>query len=128
MSATKSVSELLTGAAPLHPGDADDLAQWAKRVAESDTKLNAECDLGIDTTGVTIDIEERVGENADVDVGGFEEGWIAIPAMSAECPNCEGEQPALAVSHNEREIILIDCLGCRTRYDVMDVATDGGVI
>ena len=123
---SKSVSELLAGAVPMYPGGAEDLAQWAKAVEQSDTKLKPECDLAMDTTGATIPIEERVGEHADVDVGDFDDGWLVLPAMSRECPNCEGEQPGLVVSNDEREIILIDCIGCRTRYDAIDVADDGG--
>jgi hypothetical protein len=124
MAASKRLAEMLAGAVPITEGGPEKLVAWAQAVEESDTKLHPECDLARDTTGATIPIEDRVGEHADVDVGGFEEGWICVPAMSAECHTCESEQPALVLSHAEQEIILLDCIGCQTRYDLE--ALDGG--
>ncbi len=124
MAASKRLAEMLAGAVPLTEGGPEDLVEWAKAVEEADTKLLPECDLAQDTTGATIPIEAHVGEDADVDVGGFEEGWICVPGMTKECHTCEGEQPALVLSHAERELILLDCIGCQTRYDLE--ALDGG--
>lgn len=123
MPASKTVSELLEGVLPLYDGDAADLAQWAKAVEESDTKLHAECDLARDTTGKTIPIENRVGPDADLEPGGFEDGWIAIPGHTS-CPTkgCEGEQPALVLGNMSEDVIFIDCIGCRTRYDIEALA------
>jgi len=112
------LADLLRTAVPLFERDRDRLIQWAKDVAASDTKLRAGAGFGLDTTGRTIPIEEHVGPDADVDVGGFDDGWIAVPGRSGgDCPAWD-DAPIIALSHRDREIVLIDCLGCQTRYDI----------
>lgn len=113
-----ALAELLAGAVPLYEGDYDALVEWAEDVQAADAKLLPGAGFGMDTTGVTIDVQDRVGEDADVEVGTFQEGWIATPGQSnGDCPECE-ESPIVALSNKERGIILLDCLGCRTRYDI----------
>ncbi|MFB6237548.1 MAG: hypothetical protein ABEH81_04170 [Halopenitus sp.] len=115
--ATQTAQELLEDAAPLFPGDAEDLVEWAEAVADADGKLLADCDLAMETTGVTIDVQERVGPAADVEPGTAQEGWLAIPGFSSECRNCDGDQPIIVLGNEDSDIILFDCINCRTRYD-----------
>lgn len=115
--ASDALREILSGAVPLYPDDRPRLVEWAEDVQAADGKLLPGAGFGMDTTGVTIDVQEYVGDHADVEPGSFDEGWIATPGQgNGDCPTCDGNQPVIALSHKENDIILIDCINCQTRY------------
>jgi len=121
-----ALSELLAGAVPLYEDDAPRLIEWAENVQEADGKILPGAGFGMDTTGRSINVQDRVGDNADVDPGSFEEGWVATPGHNhGDCPRCADNQPVIALSHKEREIVLIDCINCRTRYSLDALGGDG---
>ncbi|WP_135363419.1 hypothetical protein [Halosimplex halophilum] len=119
------VAEILSNAAALHPGDQAALVKWAKKVEQAEGKLKPGCDLGPDTTGVTVALDERVGDQADVEPGTFAEGWVATPALG-DCPNCGEDAPLISIGNPDADIILTDCVDCRTRWDLDALAAAHG--
>jgi len=101
---------------PFTPQNQAKIQQWISDILFNlPTTGTGPVGFGIDTNGNSIIVEEYVGDCEDIELGTFHEGWITQPAKSAECPNCNGEQPTLVHGNPERDIILMDCLNCRTR-------------
>ncbi|GGO03684.1 hypothetical protein [Haloarcula pellucida] len=114
-----ALQEVLTGAVPLFEDDMDRLVEWAEAVQDADGKLQSGAGFGMDTTGRTTEIHATVGDTAaEANPGSFDEGWIATPGLSSECDCTDDEQPIVALSHRERDLVLIDCINCGVRYDV----------
>jgi len=121
-----ALSELLEGAVPLYEGDAPRLIEWAESVQEAGGKIQPGAGFGIETTGRSINVQDRAGDYADVEPGSFDEGWVAMPGLGrGDCPQCGDDQPVIALGHAEREIVLIDCINCRTRYSLDALGGDG---
>jgi len=111
----RSPRELLAGAVPLWDADKEDLVEWVERVEEAPGKLHARAAFGLETSGYTLsEFTDRIGEDADVPPGGFDEGWVAMPALGA-CPNSEETQPQVAIGNPDDDVLLVDCLGCGVR-------------
>ena len=122
--ASSTLNDLLEGAVPLFEGDASRLVEWAEAVQEADGTIKAGAGFGVDTTGRTTVIYATAGEiAAEAEPGSFADGWIATPGLSGECDCTDGEEPIVALSHRDREVVLIDCINCGTRYD-MDALGD----
>lgn len=129
-----SLSDVLSGAVALNPDDITTLVEWAKAVEASDGKLHSKTGFGLDTTGYSVRLDAREGADADVEPGDFHAGWVATPALGV-CPACGPESPFVTLFHADREIGVLDCVNCRTRYSpdalpeddaVPDEVSDGG--
>lgn len=99
---------------PFTPQNQAKIQQWIFGILD-DLPTTGPVGMGMDTNGNSVVVEEYVGDCENIELGTFQEGWITQPAQSAECPNCSGEQPALAHGNPDRDLILVDCLNCRTR-------------
>jgi hypothetical protein len=102
---------------PFTAGNQAKIRQWIFGILD-DLPTTGQVGFGMDTNGNSVVIEEHAGGAEDVEIGTFDDGWITQPARSAECPNCDGKQPALVHGNQGAETIVIDCLNCRTRLAV----------
>jgi hypothetical protein len=75
-----------------------------------------QCNVGMATNGVSI-AEHFEHGTEDIDLGTFDDGWISQPGVGPDCPQCSGDMPCYVHGHRGRNILLLECAGCLTRYD-----------
>ena len=98
-------------------GGAEHLDEFLRqvKVADVDPRHILATDVGIETNGRSI-AEHFEDGTGGIDLGTFDEGWLTQPGLSEDCPNCEGQVATYVHAHTEREIIVLECCICLTRY------------